>query len=334
MASEWYYSKDGARLGPVPSQRLKELAASGELGPNDLVWKEGLTEWKPASTLKGLFPASQPKPAGPPPLPSQSATVPPQLPPESLPVRGSASQEAQGRRPPINPFAAGMMGLAQKAVDYAKSDEAKELARKTQERIQGGAKALKEKAAKAAEAGRAASLSSGPPTSWAMKPGDDPTVSPTGPAPMSWGAKAGGIGCLGVLGLLFVVGSVASLSGVGKPTTTIAGGTATVKVEFEVNGSRLLLVATDAATAVYSAAKSDPAVKKVVVILWMKGSVVDGYGKPGYVDEELGRIERDAEEVRRYHDENGFMNRQLPFYEAEVLSLARANGRGLFSDWK
>jgi len=51
--------------GPVPSQRLKELAASGELSPNDLVWKEGLAEWKPASTLKGLFPET----SGPPPLP-------------------------------------------------------------------------------------------------------------------------------------------------------------------------------------------------------------------------------------------------------------------------
>jgi GYF domain 2 len=70
MSSQWHYSKDGSQHGPVTSQRLKELAASGELAPNDLVWKEGLADWRPAMSLKGLFSEPVAKPSGPPPLPT------------------------------------------------------------------------------------------------------------------------------------------------------------------------------------------------------------------------------------------------------------------------
>jgi hypothetical protein len=81
MSSQWHYSKDGSQHGPVTSQRLRELSASGDLEPNDLIWKEGLADWRPAMSLKGLFPEPA-KPSGPPPLPpnatptSRSATPP------------------------------------------------------------------------------------------------------------------------------------------------------------------------------------------------------------------------------------------------------------------
>jgi antitoxin component YwqK of YwqJK toxin-antitoxin module len=58
MANEWHYSKNGKRFGPVSVQRLKELAARGEIGPADLVWKEGMPQWVPASKIKGLLPGS------------------------------------------------------------------------------------------------------------------------------------------------------------------------------------------------------------------------------------------------------------------------------------
>jgi len=58
MANEWHYSKNGKRFGPVSGQQLKELAAKGHLGPSDLVWKEGMAQWVPASKVKGLLPSS------------------------------------------------------------------------------------------------------------------------------------------------------------------------------------------------------------------------------------------------------------------------------------
>jgi TM2 domain-containing membrane protein YozV len=58
MASDWYYSHNGERHGPVSSDRLKEMAAAGRLKPDDLVWKEGMDAWAPAAKVKGLLTAT------------------------------------------------------------------------------------------------------------------------------------------------------------------------------------------------------------------------------------------------------------------------------------
>jgi len=55
MASQWYYSKGDQSFGPVSSKELRRLASSGGLDPNDLVWKKGMADWKPAGKAKGLF---------------------------------------------------------------------------------------------------------------------------------------------------------------------------------------------------------------------------------------------------------------------------------------
>jgi hypothetical protein len=56
MASdEWYYTVNGAKAGPVSSSKLKQLSHEGKLTPNDHVWKEGMSDWRQASTIKGLF---------------------------------------------------------------------------------------------------------------------------------------------------------------------------------------------------------------------------------------------------------------------------------------
>jgi len=64
MATEWHFTKAGEQHGPVTAAQLKELAKSGELLPEDLVWKEGMSEWKPARSVNGLLSA---RPAPPPP---------------------------------------------------------------------------------------------------------------------------------------------------------------------------------------------------------------------------------------------------------------------------
>lgn len=52
---EWYYARDNRQMGPVSSVELKRLATANELGPDDLVWREGMTEWAAARNVKGLF---------------------------------------------------------------------------------------------------------------------------------------------------------------------------------------------------------------------------------------------------------------------------------------
>jgi len=70
----WYYCRAGNRHGPVSAGELKQLASSDQLSPDDLVWKEGIADWVPAKTVKGLFPAipatSGPPPVSPAPLPT------------------------------------------------------------------------------------------------------------------------------------------------------------------------------------------------------------------------------------------------------------------------
>lgn len=64
MASnEWLYSRgDNHQEGPVSAKELNRLASSGELSSDDLIWKEGMEDWVPASRIKGLeFPATPSK---------------------------------------------------------------------------------------------------------------------------------------------------------------------------------------------------------------------------------------------------------------------------------
>ena len=60
MANEWYYAKDGQQLGPVSAKELKKLADAGQLQAGDLVWKEGMPDWKPAADVKGLVASAAP----------------------------------------------------------------------------------------------------------------------------------------------------------------------------------------------------------------------------------------------------------------------------------
>jgi hypothetical protein len=56
MASEWFYTQNGQQApAPVSSSQLAQMAAAGQLQPTDMVWKEGMPNWAPASSIKGLF---------------------------------------------------------------------------------------------------------------------------------------------------------------------------------------------------------------------------------------------------------------------------------------
>jgi hypothetical protein len=85
MANEWHYTLNGQQAAtPVPSAQLKQLAVSGQLKPTDLVWQDGMPDWVPASSVKGLFPSG--KSLG------DSAVVPP-----------APAEKASGVRKPSKP---------------------------------------------------------------------------------------------------------------------------------------------------------------------------------------------------------------------------------------
>jgi hypothetical protein len=56
VSQQWYYRKGTARFGPVSSADIKKMATEGKLEPTDLLRGVGMTEWVPASKVKGLFP--------------------------------------------------------------------------------------------------------------------------------------------------------------------------------------------------------------------------------------------------------------------------------------
>jgi TM2 domain-containing membrane protein YozV len=57
VSQQWYYAAGNERHGPVSAAELKTLADAGTLKPTDLVWKDGMADWVPARSIKGLFPA-------------------------------------------------------------------------------------------------------------------------------------------------------------------------------------------------------------------------------------------------------------------------------------
>jgi uncharacterized RDD family membrane protein YckC len=51
MSKQWFYAVGGRQQGPVSTEQLMALLASGQLSPGDLVWTEGMPEWLPAASV-------------------------------------------------------------------------------------------------------------------------------------------------------------------------------------------------------------------------------------------------------------------------------------------
>lgn len=53
--NSWFYAHDGEQKGPVSEEALIELAAKGEFYPDsDLVWREGMSNWKKVAEVPEL----------------------------------------------------------------------------------------------------------------------------------------------------------------------------------------------------------------------------------------------------------------------------------------
>jgi GYF domain 2 len=54
----WYYATGGVQCGPVNLDELRTMIRTGSVQQDDLVWTEGMNEWRPARTQSGLALAS------------------------------------------------------------------------------------------------------------------------------------------------------------------------------------------------------------------------------------------------------------------------------------
>lgn len=91
---EWYVAQGTGSMGLFSTEDLRRMAGSGELKPDDMLWKTGMQQWVPARSAKNLFPAQ----IRPPPLPSEQA-VPPPLPPSIPPPLPSPSRAPRPEQP-------------------------------------------------------------------------------------------------------------------------------------------------------------------------------------------------------------------------------------------
>ncbi len=60
----WYYADNGRQVGPVEDSALDELVSAGVVRDDTLVWRDGMANWQPHSTVRG---PRQPLPPVPPP---------------------------------------------------------------------------------------------------------------------------------------------------------------------------------------------------------------------------------------------------------------------------
>jgi hypothetical protein len=52
----WHYSTNGQQLGPVSDAQLDQLLNSGQINGDTLVWREGMENWQPLSTVRVVAP--------------------------------------------------------------------------------------------------------------------------------------------------------------------------------------------------------------------------------------------------------------------------------------
>src|SRR5262249_53108720 len=60
---QWYLARDGQQYGPLSDAELAKFVELGHLQPNDLLWREGFSDWRPALALFPPRTARQPAPA-------------------------------------------------------------------------------------------------------------------------------------------------------------------------------------------------------------------------------------------------------------------------------
>lgn len=54
MSAQWYHGDQGRQQGPVSEEEMRAMIAAGQVGPQTMVWREGLPAWQPLSACPEL----------------------------------------------------------------------------------------------------------------------------------------------------------------------------------------------------------------------------------------------------------------------------------------
>ena len=61
--AQWFVVRGGRETGPLTTEQIKAMAAAGKILPSDQVRKDDGEKSRLASTIKGLFPTTEARPA-------------------------------------------------------------------------------------------------------------------------------------------------------------------------------------------------------------------------------------------------------------------------------
>ncbi len=67
LANQWFYTRDSLECGPADFEELIHLVRSGQVGPEEFAWTDGMEDWAGIAEIPGLAPhlvGSQPQPTG------------------------------------------------------------------------------------------------------------------------------------------------------------------------------------------------------------------------------------------------------------------------------
>lgn len=111
MSKQWYIYKDQEQKGPFSWEQLTTMGNDGSLKKEDLIWTEGMDDWKKAGMVENLF-LNQSSSAAQPPSPPDTGTPTPPMP---KPSSGSGDSGGKKRKSPLKILAivaGSIVGLA------------------------------------------------------------------------------------------------------------------------------------------------------------------------------------------------------------------------------
>jgi len=89
----WFYTRDGVQEGPLTMAELRAKAREGGLNPRlDMVWTQGMADWKAAGEIEDLFEKRSTEPSLPPPDLAKAAGN-PYMPPQPSEAAAMLGQE-------------------------------------------------------------------------------------------------------------------------------------------------------------------------------------------------------------------------------------------------
>jgi hypothetical protein len=107
QSHEWFLARDGQQHGPISAAEMSKIIELGYLMPNDLVWRQGFSDWQPAATI---FPPKAASEAPPPAPPAPPAAAPPAA-GSAAGGRPTAAQDGDAK--PASDRGSGPVGRAQ-----------------------------------------------------------------------------------------------------------------------------------------------------------------------------------------------------------------------------